>query len=438
MAKYKYLITDKYGKEKKGTMEAVSEEAAMRKLKGEGSIVLELSEAFDLDNASWNITIGNPVKKKDITIFCKQFYSILTAGVTVIDGLRMVQDQTENKYLREALYRVMVNVEKGDSLADAMEMENKIFPSLLIHMVAAGEATGNLEIAFDRICTQFDKDMKLNSMIKSAMIYPIVVLVVAVGVIIVLMTTVIPNFQQTFESMGEDLPMLTKMVIGLSDFMTSNFIAIAIGLILLLTFIICGKKTEPGKQFTSRVALKIPMFRNFSVKNAAAKFSMTMSTLIMSGVPLVEALEIVGNVIAVTDLKTMKFPAVCEILMIVVGGVHLFFHASQWLYYIAGALFMGVFLLVCALLFKKVTGKAGLGLGDIEFMACIGLCIGFGHSLLALIAGCLLGAVIQGGIQLYHKKSGRFPTTPYLAMGVYLVLLWGDTVLNWYVRTFVY
>ena len=244
MAKYKYLITDKYGKEKKGTMEAVSEEAAMRKLKGEG-IVLELSEAFDLDNASWNITIGNPVKKKDITIFCKQFYSILTAGVTVIDGLRMVQDQTENKYLREALYRVMVNVEKGDSLADAMEMENKIFPSLLIHMVAAGEATGNLEIAFDRICTQFDKDMKLNSMIKSAMIYPIVVLVVAVGVIIVLMTTVIPNFQQTFESMGEDLPMLTKMVIGLSDFMTSNFIAIAIGLILLLTFIICGKK--PGR-----------------------------------------------------------------------------------------------------------------------------------------------------------------------------------------------
>ena len=204
MAKYKYLITDKYGKEKKGTMEAVSEEAAMRKLKGEGSIVLELSEAFDLDNASWNITIGNPVKKKDITIFCKQFYSILTAGVTVIDGLRMVQDQTENKYLREALYRVMVNVEKGDSLADAMEMESKIFPSLLIHMVAAGEATGNLEIAFNRICTQFDKDMKLNSMIKSAMIYPIVVLVVAVGVIIVLMTTVIPNFQQTFESMGAD------------------------------------------------------------------------------------------------------------------------------------------------------------------------------------------------------------------------------------------
>ena len=297
MAKYKYLITDKYGKEKRGTMDAGSQEAAMTKLKNDGSIVLELSETMDVANASWNITIGNPVKKKDITVFCKQFYSILTAGVTVIDGLRMVQDQTENKYLRQALYNVMVNVEKGESLADAMEMEGKVFPSLLVHMVAAGEATGNLEIAFDRICTQFDKDMKLTSMVKSAMIYPIVVMVVAVAVIIVLMTTVIPNFQQTFSQMGEELPMLTKIVISMSDFITSNLVAVLGGIVTLIIFIVCGRKTEPGKQFTSRMALKIPMFRNFSVKNAAAKFSMTMSTLIMSGVPLVEALEIVGNVI---------------------------------------------------------------------------------------------------------------------------------------------
>ena len=297
MAKYNYLITDKYGKEKRGTMEAGSEEAAMTRLQSDGSVVLEISETADIANASWNITIGNPVKKKDITIFCKQFYSILTAGVTVIDGLRMVQDQTENKYLREALYNVMVSVEKGESLADAMEMEGKIFPSLLIHMVAAGEATGNLEIAFDRICTQFDKDMKLSSMIKSAMIYPIVVLVVAVGVIIILMTTVIPNFQKTFDKMGEELPMLTKAVVAVSDFMMNHLFLIIGSIVFLVIFIVCGRKTEPGKQFTSRVALKIPMFRNFSVKNAAAKFSMTMSTLIMSGVPLVEALEIVANVI---------------------------------------------------------------------------------------------------------------------------------------------
>lgn len=297
MAKYKYLITDKYGKEKRGTMEAASEETVISKLKSEGNVVLSVRQAADLANASWNITIGNPVKKKDITIFCKQFYSILTAGVTVIDGLRMVQDQTENKYLRQALYNVMVSVEKGDSLADAMEMEKKIFPSLLIHMVAAGEATGNLEIAFDRICTQFDKDMKLASMVKSAMIYPIVVLVVAVAVVIVLLTTVIPNFQQTFDQMGEELPMLTQAVIGASDFILNNLPVVLGFLMFLILFLSIGRKTEPGKQITSRISLKIPMFRNFSVKNAAAKFSMTMSTLIVSGVPLVEALDIVANVI---------------------------------------------------------------------------------------------------------------------------------------------
>lgn len=297
MAKYKYLITNKYGKEKRGTMEATSKENAIAKLKNDGSVVLEISEMANIANASWNITIGNPVKKKDITVFCKQFYSILTAGVTVVDGLRMVQDQTENKYLREALYNVTVSVEKGDSLADAMEMEKKVFPSLLIHMVAAGEATGNLEIAFDRICTQFDKDMKLASMVKSAMIYPIVVLVVAIGVVIVLLTTVIPNFQQTFDQMGEELPGLTQAVIAASDFIVNNLAIVLGSIVFLILFLSVGRKTEPGKQVTSRIALKIPMFRNFSVKNAAAKFSMTMSTLIVSGVPLVDALDIVGNVI---------------------------------------------------------------------------------------------------------------------------------------------
>lgn len=297
MAKYKYLITDKYGKEKKGVTDATSEEAAIAKLKGDGSVILEIKEAASLSDASWNITIGNPVKKKDITVFCKQFYSILTAGVTVIDGLRMVQDQTENKYLRQALFNVQVAVEKGDSLAAAMESESKVFPSLLVHMVAAGEATGNLEIAFDRICSQFDKDMKLASLVKSAMIYPIVVLIVAVGVIIILLTTVIPNFQQTFEQMGEELPGLTQVVIAASDFVTSHIVWV-IGFVVFFAFFVSfGRKTEPGKQFTSRVALKIPMFKNFSVKNAAAKFSMTLATLIVSGVPLVEALEIVANVI---------------------------------------------------------------------------------------------------------------------------------------------
>lgn len=298
MARYKYVITDKYGKEKKGMMESQSEEQAIARLKGDGSVVLQIRETKSLDDAAWNIQIGSGVKKKDITIFCKQFHSILTAGVTVIDGLQMVQEQTENKNLRRALLNVQANVSKGESLAGAMEQEGKVFPELLIHMVRAGEATGNLEIAFERITSQFDKDMKLVSMVRSAMIYPIVVVIVAVAVVIILMSTVIPNFRETFETMGEELPGLTKMVIAMSDFITGHLVGVLGTIVGLVIFIIIGKGTEPGKQFLSRVALIIPMIKNFSVKNASARFSMTMATLVMSGVPLVDALEIAGDVIS--------------------------------------------------------------------------------------------------------------------------------------------
>lgn len=297
MATYRYRITDKYGKDKKGTVEAASEEAATAKLKGDGAIVHSVKETTSVDDAAWNISIGNPVKLKDISLFCRQFYSILNAGVTVVEGLKMLQGSTENKVLRKSLFNVQVNVEKGETLANAMALEGKVFPDLLINMVAAGEATGNLSVAFERICTQFDKDMKLRSMLISAMIYPVVVLIVAVIVVIVLMVVVIPNFQEVFATMGETLPLPTRIVIAVSDFMIANLVWVIGGIIAFIALIISAKNTETGKQFTSRMCLKIPVVKDFSVKNAAAKFSMTMSTLIVSGVPLVEALGIVANVV---------------------------------------------------------------------------------------------------------------------------------------------
>ena len=143
-------------------------------------------------------------------------------------------------------------------------------------------------------------------------------------------------------------------------------------------------------------------------------------------------------VIAVIDFRAMKFPSLLDGVVLVIGVVHLILHREQWVYYVAGFLFMGLFLLLCAVLFKKLTGKAGLGYGDIELMACAGLCMGWGHALLALIIACLLGCVIQGIVMAVTKKEGRFPLVPYLATGIYIVLLWGDTMLNWYVKTFIY
>ena len=209
----------------------------------------------------------------------------------------MLQESTENKAFRKSIYNVQVNVEKGETLANAMALEGKVFPDLLINMVAAGEATGNLSIAFERICTQFEKDSKLKSMLVSAMIYPIVVLVVTVIVVIVLMVVVIPQFQEIFDMMGEQLPLPTRIVIAVSQFMINNLVLVIGGIVGLVLAVIAAKNTEAGKQFTSRMCLKLPIINDFTVKNGSAKFSMTMSTLITSGVPLVEALGIVANVV---------------------------------------------------------------------------------------------------------------------------------------------
>lgn len=298
MANFKYVVTDKFGKEKKGTIEATTQENALARLQADGSIVMSIREATSLEDSPWNIQIGSGVKKKDITVFCKQFHSILHAGVSVIDGLRMVEDQTENKNLRRSIHNVLGSVEKGDSLASALTAEGNVFPELLIHMVAAGEATGNLDIAFERITAQFEKDLKLTSMIRSAMIYPIVVLVVAIGVVMILMTTVIPNFVDTFNEMDAELPALTKMVMTVSDFITGNLLVVVSILVAVVAFILIGKNTETGKQITSQLSLHLPLFKTLSVKNAAAKFSLTMSTLVMSGVPIVDALDIVADVLA--------------------------------------------------------------------------------------------------------------------------------------------
>ena len=271
---------------------------ALARLQADGSIVMSIREAASLEDSPWNIQIGSGVKKKDITVFCKQFHSILHAGVSVIDGLRMVEDQTENKNLRRSIHNVLGSVEKGDSLASALTAEGNVFPELLIHMVAAGEATGNLDIAFERITAQFEKDLKLTSMIRSAMIYPIVVLVVAIGVVMILMTTVIPNFVETFDEMGAELPALTKLVMSISDFITGNLLVVVSVLVAIVAFILIGKSTETGKQITSQMSLHLPLFKPLAVKNAAAKFSLTMSTLVMSGVPVVDALDIVADVLA--------------------------------------------------------------------------------------------------------------------------------------------
>lgn len=311
MATYEYIAVDRMGKQKKGTMEAQNEDRVKEFVKNEGLIPISVKEQNFLNK---DISLGSKkVKARDLSVFCRQFNSILAAGVTILNALQMLSEQTENKTLREVTKEVQIDVEKGESLTSAMSKHRDTFPPLLIHMVEAGEASGSLEIAFERMAIQFEKQAKVQGQVKKALTYPIVVICVAIIVVIVMLVVVFPQFQEMFDSLGSDLPGITKMVIAMSNFVQHFWWL----LILLVGLAVLGiqtfRKTSNGQVFFSRLALRMPIVNQLTVKSASATFARTMSTLLAAGIPLVNGVEIITKIIGNVIIKDALNDTVDEI-----------------------------------------------------------------------------------------------------------------------------
>ncbi len=311
MATYDYVALDKSGKQIKKSMEAQNEERVKEFLKSEGLIPISVKEQTFL---SKDISIGGKkVKARDLSVFCRQFNSILSAGVTILNALQMLADQTENKTLREAIKQVQIDVEKGESLTSAMMKHRETFPPLLIHMVEAGEASGSLEIAFERMAIQFEKQAKVQSTVKKAMIYPIVVMLVAVVVVIVMLVVVFPQFQDMFDQLGSDLPMITKIVTAMSDFVKGFWWLLAVIVAGAVVGVRAFSKTPNGQLFFSRLALHMPAVGNLTIKSASATLSRTLSTLLAAGIPLVDAVDITSKVMNNIIIRSALDESVDEI-----------------------------------------------------------------------------------------------------------------------------
>lgn len=309
MPSFTYTMIDKLGKEKKGTMEAVNESKVMTALRAEGYIPVTVMPQSIL-NKDININLGNSIKPRDLSVFCRQFVSILSAGVSIVSALDMLSEQTENKVLSNAIKEVQIAVEKGETLTDAMKSESKVFPDILIQMVAAGEASGSLEIAFRRLAVHFEKDSKLKAQVKKAMIYPIIVGLVAVGVVFVMMMVVIPNFMAMFEDMDITLPFMTQVVVHISKFVTARWYVILALLTALFVVIQIYKKSPSGKQMLGQMKLKVPIFGKLTTKTISARYARTLSTLLAAGLPMIEAIAVtagtIDNVIARQTLLDAK------------------------------------------------------------------------------------------------------------------------------------
>lgn len=296
MAQFNYKVIDKDGKNKKGVLEASSTEQASNKLKAEGYTVVDVREQGLMDK---DIQIGmkKKVKSRDLSVFCKQFASILNAGVTIIAALDMIAESVENPTMKQALKEAQAYVEKGGTLADAFRLSPKVFPPMLTNMVAAGEVSGSMEIAFNRLSTHFEKENSLQGKIKSALTYPIVVLFVMLIVVIVMLVAVIPTFSSMFAEMGAELPFATRALVWLSEFLVQKWYLCVIIVVAVVSFFKWFGTTETGDQLYSTIAIKVPIFGNLTVKQASARFARNMSTLMSSGISLIDALEQVAKML---------------------------------------------------------------------------------------------------------------------------------------------
>jgi type IV pilus assembly protein PilC len=292
MPEFNWVATTTKGDQKKGTMEADSPDAVHAALRRQGLNPTKVKAKPK------EIKISIPgfkekVKDRDIVIFTRQFATMIDAGLPLVQCLEILASQAENKTLGETLDTVQNDVEGGSAYAEALGRHPKVFDELYVNMVAAGETGGILDTILARLAAYMEKAMSLKKKVKSAMVYPITILGVAVGVIAILMVFVIPKFADMFTGMGGELPALTQIVIDMSNFASSYKMLIAIGGFFVFSALFKRYyATEKGKRRMDGIFLRAPVFGPLIRKVSVAKFTRTLGTMLSSGVPLLDALEI--------------------------------------------------------------------------------------------------------------------------------------------------
>ena len=309
MIDYVYTAIRKDGKKVKGTVSATNESRARILLKEQGLVPTKIAKQTAL-NKDIDINIGAAVSLRDLSVFCRQFHSILKAGVTIVEALDMLSGQTENKTFAKVIAETRSSVQKGSSLAEAMKAHPKIYPGILINMVEAGEVSGSLEVALERMAIQFEKSARTKSLVKKAMIYPIMILCVAFVVVIAMSILVVPKFAEIFESMGTEMPGITMAVMAFSDFILHKWYLLLLIIAVVAFAITTFARSDAGKHFFGGLVIKLPIFGKLVVKSTAASFARTISTLVSAGVPLSDSIEItsrsIGNVLFQEALMEAK------------------------------------------------------------------------------------------------------------------------------------
>ncbi|MBQ7434965.1 MAG: type II secretion system F family protein [Oscillospiraceae bacterium] len=297
MVTYKYVAMSDNGQKVSGVIEAFNEMDAVDRLKQNHSIIIKMTPVKGEGEGFLNMEIGgNKLNNKAFIVMCSQFAIILNAGIPIARTVHLIAEKTSDKPLKKMLLKVGEDVEAGRSVAASFaERGEKLLPPTFVETIAAGEQSGNLDKAFQTVHEHFDKQAKMAAKVRSAMAYPLFVLFIAVAVVAVLMIKVVPTFTAIFDSMGGELPGVTKALIAISNFFIKYWmILVAIIAVVVIVYKVYGN-TEEGRMNLAKWSLKVPILGNIQELNAASEFANTMTTMLASGLPMTRAISITAK-----------------------------------------------------------------------------------------------------------------------------------------------
>jgi type IV pilus assembly protein PilC len=307
---FQWKARTRQGALKKGEIEAMNEAAVMAQLRSQMLLPVTV-KAKSKDVSEYLPFLKQGIKTRDLVIFTRQFATMIDAGLPLVQCLDILGNQQPNKTFKEIIRQVKTDVEQGSTFADALRKHPKPYDELYVNLVQAGEIGGILDTILNRLAVYLEKADKLAKKVKGAMVYPTTVLVIAIGVVVLMLTKVIPTFEKMFEDFGGELPGPTQVVVMLSHFMQEwivPFMVVVIGSIM--AFFSARRRSLKFRRATDALALKLPVFGSLLRKVAVARFTRTLGTMIASGVPILDGLDIVaktaGNMIVEEALRKVR------------------------------------------------------------------------------------------------------------------------------------
>ncbi|WP_425805721.1 type II secretion system F family protein [Desulfitobacterium sp. Sab5] len=294
MPTFTYRAKNLIGEQMSGTHEAADVEALTAMLREQGYFLIDVQaegRVLSLDDLFQRITM------KDIALFCRQFSVIISAGITIVDGIGILRDQMEKRKLKTALEEVHEELQRGRVLSAALSDHTTIFPEFMINMIRVGEASGTLDVIMNQLADFYEKENKIRRKIRTAMTYPLILFFLTVGVVTMLLIKVLPTFAGILQSIGGDLPLLTKILLGVSEFFVKHLIMLTLsGIVLMGVLSYLAQKSEV-KYWLDSMKLKLPLLRKTTVKVITSRFARSMGILLKSGIPVISAIEIMSNLL---------------------------------------------------------------------------------------------------------------------------------------------